>query len=127
MNKKISKKHIESIEEDSDIVTIKFHKNPKDYEEDEENKSDSEIITEQPTMENESDIKQKDILTKEGKESRLSTSDEESGLVHKEMEKSPKCIDTHSIIRVLGSYPFDSSYWNYLEPEQPLYEALRTP
>ena len=46
--------------------------------------------------------------------------------VHKEMEKSPKCIDTHSIIRVLGSYPFHSSYWNYLEPEQPLYEALRT-
>ena len=40
--------------------------------------------------------------------------------VLKEMEKSPKCIDTHSIIRVLGSYPFHSSYWNYLEPEQPL-------
>ena len=88
---KINKKHIESIKEDDDTVTIKFHKNPKDYEEDqEENKSDSEIITEQPTMENESDIKQKDILTKEGKESRVSTSDEESGLVHKEMEKPEK-------------------------------------
>ena len=48
---KINKKHIESIKEDDDTVTIKFHKNPKDYEEDqEENKSDSENITEQPTM-----------------------------------------------------------------------------
>ena len=41
----INKKHIESIKEDNDSFTIKFHKNPKDTYEEEE-KSDSAVIEE---------------------------------------------------------------------------------
>jgi|ETN02SMinimDraft_2_1059926.scaffolds.fasta_scaffold02026_4 HK97 family phage major capsid protein len=56
----------------------------------EKNKSDCEDVTKQPIMENESDVKQETLHTKEKKEDGLSKGDAELGLVHKEMEKPEK-------------------------------------
>ena len=58
----INKKHIESIKEDNDSFTIKFHKNPKDKYEEEE-KSDSAVI-EEPIVETKNKIKQEKVQSK---------------------------------------------------------------
>ena len=57
--KKIQKKHIHSIVEDDESVTIKFGKNM-----DEEKESDSKIVDE-PPMETESEKKQEEIQSKD--------------------------------------------------------------